>query len=153
MSYENSNRGGYDNRNRFPQKQSNRFDFSEYKIKEWIQKEIDIDTVSFADKFGKSIQEGRMTTSQIRNIFGEMRRIQMNGYVSQKTSFLLLKPKLAYAVKRNEINGLRDFYEYFKIAYSSVDTKNDTDGTKQFKNMIELTETILSYHKFYGGKE
>lgn len=158
MANENLNKGGgYDNKNRpFTRdfsRQATPFDFTGYKISDWIQNEIDINTVHFADKFGKHIKDGGLTTSQIRNVFGEMRRIQMNGYISQKTSFLLLKPKLAYAVKRNENAGLKDFYNFFEIAYNSVDTKNDTNGPKHYKNMIELTEAVLAYHKYYGGKE
>jgi CRISPR-associated protein Csm2 len=123
------------------------FTFEKHKITDWIKLGIIKDCIAFADEFGKKIKDGGLTTSQIRNVFGEMRRIQMYGYDNQKTSFILLKPKLAYAVKRNENNGLKDFFKFFDIAYKSVDSKD------HFKNMMDLTEAVLAYHKFHGGKE
>lgn len=123
------------------------------KISDWITKGIDKDTIKFADDFGKQIKEGELTTSQIRIVFGEMRRIQMNGYKSQKTDFLLLKAKLAYAVKRHNKQGLRDFFKLFEKEYDAVDKDNDDNGEKHFKNMMDLTEAVLAYHKYHGGKE
>lgn len=122
-------------------------------IKKWVRNEIDKDTVTFADVFGKELKEGELTTSQIRIVFGEMRRIQLNKYVPEKTSFILLKPKLAYAVKRHNKKGLTDFYKFFSIAYDAVDTKDDENGAKHFGNMMQLMEAVLAYHKYHGGRE
>lgn len=94
-----------------------------------------------------------LTTSQIRIAFGEMRKIQMNTYLEYKTDFLLLKPKLAYAVKRHDKKGLTEFYKLFEMAYDSVNTKNDQEGSKHFENFMQIMEAILAYHKFHGGKE
>lgn len=123
------------------------------KISDWITKGIDKDTIKFADDFGGQIANGGLTTSQIRIVFGEMRRIQMNGYKNQKTDFLLLKAKLAYAVKRHNKQGLTDFFKLFEKAYDAVDKDNDDNGEKHFKNMMDLTEAVLAYHKYHGGKE
>lgn len=125
----------------------------EPQIKRWVTDKIDEDTIDFASEFGKQIADGGLTTSQIRIVFGEMRRIQMNDYLNQKTDFLLLKAKLAYAVKRHNKPGLTDFFKLFEIAYDAVDKNNDENGTKHFKNMMDLTEAVLAYHKYFGGKE
>lgn len=122
-------------------------------IKKWIKTGIDSATVIFADDFGKQVASADLTTSQIRTVFGEMRRIQLNNYVPEKTSFILLKPKLAYAVKRHNKKGLTDFYKFFSIAYDAVDTSNDENGAKHFGNMMQLMEAVLAYHKYHGGKE
>lgn len=98
-------------------------------------------------------KEEGLTTSQIRNVFGEMRRIQMKGYKEEKTSFLLLKPKLAYAVKRHKKQGIQLFYEVFSIAYDAVDTNNYDQGKIHFNNFMNLMEAIIAYHKYHGGKE
>jgi hypothetical protein len=64
--------------------QESEYDLNSQKqsIEKWVKSQIDADTVKFADKFGDFIAaNGKgMTNSQIRNIFGEMRRIQMNGF-------------------------------------------------------------------------
>lgn len=131
------------------------FDLNQWseKIKRWITVEIDKDTIVFADQFGEFIAQNGLTTSQIRTVFGEMRRIQMNGYTNQKTDFLLLKAKLAYAVRRHNKPGLTKFFGLFSIAYNDVDTKDDIIGKTNFKNMMDLMEAVLAYHKYHGGKE
>jgi CRISPR-associated protein Csm2 len=132
---------------------SKEFDFSQYTIKDWVKNGIQEKTVVFADIFGKKIKDGGLTTSQIRNVFGEMRRIQMNEYQKEKKSLILLKPKLAYAVKRHKNDGLEVFYKFFEIAYSAINFDDNNEGEKNFKNMLDITEAILAYHKFHGGKE
>lgn len=122
-------------------------------IQKWIQNGIDKEAVEFAHEFGKQIAETGLTTSQIRNIFGEMRRIQMKGYISEKTDFILLKPKMAYTAKRNDKKGLYDFFYLFEIGYDCVNTNNDPQGKQQFENLMNLLEAVLAYHKFHGGRE
>jgi CRISPR-associated protein Csm2 len=96
-----------------------------------------------------------LTTSQIRIAFGELRRIQMNEFSKPDSisSFLMLKPKLAYAVKRHDKAGLKIFYELFTMAYDAVDTTDTSNRANHFKNMIQLIEAVLAYHKYHGGKE
>jgi CRISPR-associated protein Csm2 len=139
----------------YPPRQENTFNLEEYKsqIKNWIKNKVDKDSVKFANGFGEHIAKSGLTTSQIRIVFGEMRRIQMNEYINEKTAFILLKPKLAYAVKRHNSRGLTDFYKFFEIAYDIVDTNDDNTGSIHFENLMNLTEAILAYHKYYGGRE
>ncbi len=139
----------------YPPRQEKQFNLEEHRtqIKNWIKNKIDKESVKFADGFGEQIARNGLTTSQIRIVFGEMRRIQMNKYVNEKTAFILLKPKLAYAVKRHGSKGLTDFYIFFEIAYNEVDTNNDAEGSIHFENLMNLTEAILAYHKYYGGRE
>ncbi|MCX7986292.1 MAG: type III-A CRISPR-associated protein Csm2 [Bacteroidales bacterium] len=122
-------------------------------VKKWIINGIDANAIKKTEEFGKQLANKKLSTSQIRNVFGEMRRIQMNGYMKEKAAFMLLKPKLAYAVKRNENKGIKMFYEVFCYGYDAVDKTNDDIGAKQFENFMHLLEAILAYHKYYGGKE
>ena len=70
-------------------------------------------TVDFAKRFGKYLgtddiepdRNGRqsnlhnkLTTNQLRKFFGEVKRQQMQGF--NDSDFVMLKPKLAYAVGR-----------------------------------------------------
>ena len=105
------------------------------------------ETVAFAEEFGNYLGMGdrreKMTTSQLRKFFGEVKRQQMNGY--NPTDFILLKPKLAYAVGRAQQNktGLKiaDFYNVMSKAIDLVETK------EQFENFIKVFEAIVAYHK------
>lgn len=94
------------------------------------------------DKFGKikDTKVSKLTTSQLRKFFGEVKRQQMVGY--RPTDFILLKPKLAYAVGRAEKNSkIRDFYEVMAAAIDLV--TNETE----FQNFIKIFEAIVAYHK------
>lgn len=121
--------------------------------KEWVTIEIDPETVRWAsefgaelaknksDNYGKELRDTKLTTSQLRKFFGEVKRQQAIGYNS--TDFILLKPKLAYAVGRTKKTNscLHDFYKVMAIAIDSVENE------KQFKNFIKLFEAIVAYHK------
>ena len=103
---------------------------------------------------GKVVEDNKgssLTTSQIRIAFGEMRKIQSNGY--ELSSFLMLKPKLAYAVKRHDKKGLDEFYKIFVWAYDAVETNKPAEAPKQFNNFMQIMESLLAYHKFHGGRE
>jgi len=125
-------------------------------IKNWLLTGIDDTAIEFCDKFGKKIVEGKLTTSQIRIIFGELRRIEMRIKdkkilpQNEKTTLLMLRPKLAYAVKRHNNEGIKEFNAFFKIAYDTI-VKNNNFTT--FNNLMLLFEGILAFHKYYGGKE
>ncbi|PSR05962.1 MAG: type III-A CRISPR-associated protein Csm2 [Bacteroidetes bacterium SW_10_40_5] len=117
----------------------------------WIQKGIDKTGISFCEKFGKFLKEQNLSSSQIRNVFGELKRIQMKGFESEKTAFLLLKPKMSYAVSREGKESLKELSKVFNKAYDAVDTESD-NGTTHFNNLVDFMESVLAYHKAYGGK-
>ena len=121
--------------------------FNESFNSKWISDGITQETVVFSDKLGKFIQEKGLTASQIRNVFGEIKRIQMKGFAAEKSSFYLLKPKMAYAAKRQNDHGIKSFKKYFDMAHEHV-----TDE-KTYKNFVDFFESILAYHKAYGGKD
>lgn len=133
--------------------------FDKNLIKKWVQNGIDKSTIQYANEWGKLLVEPSkrygqaLTTSQIRNVYGELKRIQLKGYRSEKTAFLLLKPKMAYLVKRHDKEGVKLFNELFVSAYDVVDLDVDSNGEIHFKNMMHLMEAVLAYHKFHGGKE
>lgn len=45
------------------------------KITQWIKVGFEGETISFTQDFGKELVDDRLTTSQIRNIFSEVKRI------------------------------------------------------------------------------
>lgn len=115
-------------------------------VKVWVQEGVDKLAVEFAEKSGKFMQQNGLTTSQIRNFYGEIKRIQMSDFEKCKTSFCLLKPKIAYAVSRQSNDGIRFFQSFFNEAFSAIDSKKD------FDNFCELMEAMLAYHKANNGK-
>lgn len=115
-----------------------------------ITGKITTKTVEFAKEFGSylgtdvkngyKIEVAKLTTNQLRKFFGEVKRQQMKGY--NETDFVLLKPKLAYAVGRTkEKSKITDFYEIMSIAIDEVKSE------AHFKNFIKIFEAIVAYHK------
>ena len=116
--------------------------------KEWITNGATKEMIPFVEKLGRYMAEKGLTNSKIRSIYGEIKRIQMSEFDKEKTSFYLLKPKVAYAYGRDDKNqGLKQFKELFDICFSYV-----TDS-KSYKNFCNLIEAVLAYHKAYGGKD
>jgi CRISPR type III-A-associated protein Csm2 len=123
--------------------------------KEEIQNKVTDITVQFAKGFGDYLAEKEdnaepLSTSQLRKFFGEVKRQQMLGY--KETEFVMLKPKLAYAVGRAKQNGskfkaykIEDFYDVLADAIDKV--QSSVDRQKAFKNFITVFEAIVAYHK------
>ena len=115
---------------------------------EWITNEATPNLVDFAEKVGEFMANNGLTNSKIRNVYGEIKRIQMGEFEKEKSSFYLLKPKVAYALGRDEKNeGLKLFKKNFDKCFEFV-----TDQ-KSYLNFCNLMEAILAYHKAYGGKD
>lgn len=125
----------------------------------WIKNGITDATIIFANEFGRDLaNNGKgLTTSQIRNFFGELRRIQMNGIEKEFSSFLLLEPKLAYAVKRKTNTQGKDelekFFKFFQKTKTAMDLNDPAKRSDQFKNLVQIMEAIIAFHKFHNGKE
>lgn len=135
----------------------------------WISETFDDKTIDFSEKFGKHLADNRLTTTQIRNVFGEVKRIQ--GNVNEELSgsnykdFLLLRPKIAYAAKRAGGRGIMDFKKVMDKAHIAVTSLTLTDEDKAsektieqkradgFQNFTDFFEAVLAYHKAYGGRE
>lgn len=122
---------------------------------DWIVSGIKEDAVTYAEKLGEKLVEERFTTSQIRNFYGELKRIQLNGIEKHKSSFHLLHPKLAYAAKRAEKTGGKGA-NTFKLeilkAHKAVGIDNE-GFEKRFGNFCDLCEAILAFHKAHGGRD
>ncbi|MCS6975262.1 MAG: type III-A CRISPR-associated protein Csm2 [Cyclobacteriaceae bacterium] len=129
---------------------------SSFKIpfqKEWIADKLDDKAIQFTEAFGRHLKENEFSTNQIRNFFGEVRRIEMNGVLKEKTAFILLRPKLAYAATRTG-DSAKEFRRIMDDAHRVVmEKENDnTQFDKRFKNFVQFLEAILAYHKAAGGK-
>ena len=135
--------GGYNDRASAESK------MSELNIKkEWIEKGADREMVKCAEIAGEFMANNNLTNSKIRSIYGEIKRIQMGEFEKEKSSFYLLRPKVAYALGRDEKNqGLKLFKLVFDKASEYV-----TDQSS-YHNFCNFIEAILAYHKAHGGKD
>jgi len=102
--------------------------------------------VKKAKMIGQDLVKLDLTTTQIRNIFNEVKKMQMKGFDWNK--FLLLKPKLAYASARpGAKNGTRVIKDVLTMAIDKVNNKE-----VNFENFVDFFEAILAYHREAGGK-
>ncbi|HXF06609.1 MAG TPA: type III-A CRISPR-associated protein Csm2 [Blastocatellia bacterium] len=101
--------------------------------------------VDLAERLGPQLKEGRLTTSQIRNIYGMVKQMEIRGFDANE--FVLLKPKLAYAAARANVPGADTLKEVLTCAIDEV----GTDATK-FARFVDFFEAILAYHQAAGGR-
>ena len=108
--------------------------------------------VEFAEVIGKFLVDryDGISTSQIRNIFGEVRKIEMDWKRDSEASWVrlqLLRPKLAYTAKKaNQKRGFV-FQEILSKAILNIDGE-----AKNFQRFVNLFEAILAYHRASGGR-
>jgi len=102
--------------------------------------------VKEAKQLGTQLKKNKLTTSQIRNVFGSIKKMEMRGF--KENELILLKPKLAYAASRpGAERGTSDLREVLSTAIDFVGN-NET----YFENFCDFFEAILAYHRAAGGK-
>ena len=101
--------------------------------------------VKEAEQLGKQLARN-LTTSQIRNIYGAVKKMQMKGELDTH-KLLMLKPKLAYAAKRHG-GGVETLKDVLTQAIDHVG-----DDSKKFNRFVDFFEAILAYHKAYDGRD
>ncbi len=110
--------------------------------------------VDHAEAIGTGLA-GRLTTSQIRNIFGTVRQIEMSWTpraTEQERKYaarqlILLKPKLAYQARRERGRGVQQLADVLIPAIDLVG-----EGRERFQNFVNFFEAILAYHTAAGGQ-
>ncbi len=125
------------------------------KLPEWIQNQVNKEAVDFTEQFGKYLADQRFTNSQIRNIFGEIKRLQMKKWdQTVESTLLLLKPKLAYSAKRQMGRQAENAaIELKNFLCKGIDVVVDSEYQQtSFEHFANIFEAILAYHKAYGGK-
>lgn len=116
--------------------------------------------IQLARLIGERIKSD-VTTSQVRNIFGPVRQIQLRWRADTPQEeaeqafrqVMLLRPKLAYQAKRMNKPG---FYDLEKILGAAIDEIGKAQDLKEryarFRRFVEFFEAILAYHTAAGGK-
>jgi CRISPR-associated protein Csm2 len=118
--------------------------------------------VQWADKVGKELAQQRLTSSQIRNVFGTVRQIQLRwdkpGSATEPQAFrdaILLQPKLAYFAEREKrakggTLGMDTLQRVLQPALVLVG-EGGQPRRERFERFAEFFEAIVAYHKKYGG--
>lgn len=142
------------------------FNISDFNLS-WIKTEIDEHCIEFMEGLGIHLCDKRnesdkfpgsnaVTTSQMRNIFSEVKRIEVKvnsdeQWASERSNVLLLRPKIAYNTARvlssKRDSKMLDLRKILDKALLSVENKED------FKRFTQFFEGVIAYHKVYGGKD
>ena len=108
--------------------------------------------VDFARATAQRLVRDRLTRSQIRNIFTEVRQIEAM-WPSQEAMRRLnmLKPKLSYQKARTR---QVEYLETVLVeSINSVDqAETDDERNQRFQRFVDLFEAILAYHRAEGGR-
>jgi CRISPR-associated protein Csm2 len=106
--------------------------------------------VRYADNLAAKIKF--ISTSQIRNAYGTVKKLEMTG-LSEKTmrQLTLLKPRLAYAKARIDRRN-KEAYEEFERAIGAAIDAVDLKEPETFTRFCGFFEAVLAYHKAHGGK-
>ena len=113
--------------------------------------------VQEAKKLGKDLAKNRLTTNQIRALFGEVRQIEAQWQMDSQRQLaerrlILLKPKMAYRAKRERGRGVKDLVDVLEPAIDLViEEPDEKKKYKHFQRFVDFFEAILAYHKAYGG--
>lgn len=121
--------------------------------------------VEQAELIGRQAAQAKLTTNQIRNVYGPVRQIELTWPEITEASpeidrqrasasyrqVALLRPKLAYLAAREQKLG--DLEQIFGTAIDEIGlAANEKERRIRFKRFVEFFEAILAYHKKYGGK-
>ena len=111
--------------------------------------------IHYTHLLGFYAKERQLTTSQTRNFFGEVRRIQfrLSDTITQDdiNKVTMLLPKLAYAAVREKKVGTDKLKDVLTIAINTVIADKDTFASR-FERFVDFFEAILAYHKASGGQ-
>ena len=118
---------------------------------EWITTGVNDACMELCEELAKDMVDKRVSSSFLRNIFGELRRLEAGNFENHLSEFVMLRPKMAYAcgraIERNPkskdvLNALLEFYKQMA---------KEVETTAHFKNLVSVMEAIVAFHKAFGG--
>jgi len=104
-----------------------------------------VQLVKVAEELGRHLKGRGLSTSQIRSVFGLVKKMEREKPFN-KDELILLKPKLAYAAARHprQVGDLKD------VLTMAIDAVGDDDA--RFRCFVDFFEAILAYHRAAGGR-
>ncbi|MCX7049456.1 MAG: type III-A CRISPR-associated protein Csm2 [Candidatus Sumerlaeota bacterium] len=109
-----------------------------------VKEGIDKAFIDEAAAFGPQLN---ISNSQLRGFFTEVKHLQARTF--DKEEFLMLRPRLQYAVMRNKEkdNDLESLQNALRPAINEVVAVNDADQDKRFTRFCLCFEAIVAYAK------
>ncbi len=103
--------------------------------------------IKACEGFGQYLKNNRVSTSQLRNAYGSMKKLEMTGWnKTTQRQLLLIKPRLAYAAGRHGA-GMEDLSNVVGYGIDAVG-----ESEENFKRFCQFFEAIVAYFKAAGGK-
>ena len=110
--------------------------------------------VRVSQALGRELARRNLTTHQLRNLFGEIRRIEKEWQQQQQGSeerldpriwrrLQLLKPRMAYQAARLRGDAMQPLIEALERAIDRIERNSD------FRRFVDFFEAIVAYHRFY----
>ncbi|WP_448594328.1 type III-A CRISPR-associated protein Csm2 [Thermoflexus hugenholtzii] len=113
--------------------------------------------VKVSQALGRELARRNLTTHQLRNLFGEIRRIEKEWQQQQGRSgqldpttwrrLQLLKPRMAYQAARLRSDAMRPLIEALERAIDRIER-----DPERFRRFVDFFEAIVAYHRFYQEK-
>ncbi len=102
------------------------------------------DENKFIDKLKGFMEKNanQISTSQLRNVFSKIKNLDASNF----NEVYSLRPKLAYVYGRSDSYGMKKILLLLDDKLKDIKSKEELE---QFKNFFE---SVIAYHKFYGGK-
>lgn len=99
-----------------------------------------------AEKLGQIFAELKLTSSQLRKFFNEVRSIeaQIDGkFDEQKALILMLKSKVAYSVGKKTSKTPAEFKDFIDACIDKIIDEKD------FKGFVKFFEAVVGYFYYY----
>lgn len=115
------------------------------------------EAIDWAEKFGKYLAKNdsfkKLSTSQLRKFFGQLKRMQAVGFDEKnKTDLYMLKAQLAYANGRDKNERGQNKTKICHFAETLSEAIDQVQTKEHFKNFVNIVEAIVAFHKAAGGE-
>lgn len=118
--------------------------------------------VRWAQDIGRNLKRLDATRSQVRNIFGTVRQIQMRWQKAEEQEAfqayrdaVLLKPKLSYYAHKEKGSKARGMQYLERVLTPALEliTGNEAERQQRFNRFADFFEAIVAYHHAAGAKD
>lgn len=121
-----------------------------------VRNGIDKAFIEGADAYWAGNKKAReaITTTQIRNVFGTVKKMELTGTYNA-AQLLLLRPRLQWALARASRDNKPHFETFVAILENGINAVVEGTAAEQqekFNRFCQGFEAILAYHKAHGGK-
>jgi CRISPR-associated protein Csm2 len=124
---------------------------------QWITERFARACSLHADAFALYLKRAELTRTQVRNFFGELRRIEARGAEKSGDEIGHLRHKLAYTKSRLDDLKLppNRTITFQKVLEKALDAIPEDRALmpKAFSRFVSYFEAVLAYHRYHGGRD